>query len=375
MKNNIIKGLVFLFVALVTFISCERDIVKIESESAPITMDLSKETVFLDKKFPDNPVLTVSWEAAKFNVPVEISYKIEASKDDKFTNPYLLSTVKNSVKSETYTVDQVNKAAQAIGLVKDVAANMYIRVSSYVGASEGYLSTSNVTYVKVTPYELDYPTFYLVGGATYVGWTDSKAQLLYKNSNTSTIYTYLEGGSEFRFLGQQNWNPLNYSIDQAGIKDSYKYFKVVPSTIKKSDANDENMVFSGTTGIYKILINAAPGVQSMSITASPVAGYDFPEIYLVGSVNGWDPKNPTTMAKTGDGIYEATVKLDDNSEFKFIGQKDWGNLDWGNIGGTAGNTGFLGPKGDNSNIKFNGGGSNYKVTVNVKGGIYTIVKQ
>ena len=64
MKNNIIKGLVFLFVALVTFISCERDIVKIESESAPITMDLSKETVFLDKKFPDNPVLTVYWVSA-----------------------------------------------------------------------------------------------------------------------------------------------------------------------------------------------------------------------------------------------------------------------------------------------------------------------
>lgn len=373
MKNNIIKGLVFLFVTLVTFISCERDIVKIESESAPITMDLSKESVFLDKKFPDNPVLTVSWESAKFNVPVEISYKIEASKDDKFTKPYVLGTVKNSVKTETFTVNQVNKAAQAIGLVKDVAANMYIRVSSYVGTSEGYLSTSNVTFVKVTPYELDYPTFYIVGAACYIGWTDSKAQLLYKNSSTSTIYTYLEGGQSFRFLGQQNWNPLNYSIDQAGTREAYRYFKVVPSTIQQD--GEENMKFSGTTGIYKIYINAAPGVQTMNITASPVSGYDFPELYLVGSVNAWDAKNPITMTKTGDGVYEAVVKLDDNSEFKFIGQKDWGNLDWGNIGATAGNTGFLGPKGDNSNIKFNGGGNNYKVTVNVKGGIYTIIKQ
>jgi hypothetical protein len=40
----------------------------------------------------------------------------------------------------------------------------------------------------------------------------------------------------------------------------------------------------------------------------------------------------------------------------------------------TGNSGFLGPKGDNGNIKFAGDGSNYKITVNLKAGTYTIAK-
>ena len=48
--------------------------------------------------------------------------------------------------------------------------------------------------------------------------------------------------------------------------------------------------------------------------------------------------------------------------------------DRGNIA-TAGNSGFLAPKGDNGDIKFVGDGSSYKITVNLKGGIFTIKKQ
>ena len=374
MKNNIFKGVFLLLISLLGIISCsDREIVTIDNQSAPILMDVSKESVFLDKNFPDNPAFNVTWDVAKYTVPVQITYRIQVSADNKFTKPITLGTVASSGRTATYTNAQMNTAAQAIGLVKDVQGTMYIRVSSYLGNGESLTATSNVSMIKITPYELEYPTFHIVGAASYVGWNAGDAQVLYKSSSKSMIYTYLEGNQSFRFLGQKNWDPINYSIDQSGTKDNYKYFKQVSSNLIQD--GDENMKFTGTTGIYKITINAATGVQSLDVSASPIPTFDFPQIYIIGSINGWDAATAPAMTKVSPGVYEYTVKLESASEFKFLGQKSFGDLEWGNImKDNHGNSGFLGPKGDNGNIKFAGDGSNYKITVNLKAGTYTIAK-
>lgn len=374
MKNNIFKGVFLLLISLLGIISCsDREIVTIDNQSAPILMDVSKESVFLDKNFPDNPAFNVTWDVAKYTVPVQITYRIEVSADNKFTKPFVLGTVGNSARTATFTNAQMNTAAQTIGLVKDVAGTMYMRVSSYLGNGESLTSTSNVSMIKITPYELEYPTFYLVGAASYVGWNSVDAQVLYKSSSKSMIYTYLEEGQPFRFLGQQNWNPINYSIDLAGTRDNYRYFKQVSSNLVQD--GDENMKFTGTTGIYKITINAASGVQSLDVSASSIPTFDYSKIYIVGTINGWDAATAPAMTKVSPGVYEYTVKLESASEFKFLGQNAWGDIEWGNImKDNTGNSGFLGPKGDNGNIKFAGDGSNYKITVNLKAGTYTIAK-
>ena len=41
----------------------------------------------------------------------------------------------------------------------------------------------------------------------------------------------------------------------------------------------------------------------------------------------------------------------------------------------SGDSRFLGPKGDSGDIKFDGGGNTYKITVDIKAGVYTIVQQ
>lgn len=384
MKNNIFKGVFLLLISLLGIISCsDREIVTIDNQSAPILMDVSKESVFLDKNFPDNPAFNVTWDVAKYTVPVQITYRIEVSADNKFTKPFTLGTVASSGRTATYTNAQMNTAAQTIGLPKDIQGTMYIRVSSYLGNGESLTATSNVSMIKITPYELEYPTFHIVGAASYVGWNAGDAQVLYKSSSKSMIYTYLEGNQSFRFLGQKNWNPINYSIDQSGTRDNYKYFKQVSSNLIQD--GEENMKFTGTTGIYKITIDAATGVQSLDVSASAIPTFDFAQIYMVGSINGWDAASAPAMTQVLDstpahlpvpGLFEYTTKLDANAEFKFLGQKSFGDLEWGNIiKDNNGNSGFLGPKGDNGNVKFVGDGSNYKITVNLKAGTYTIVKQ
>ena len=377
MNKKIFNIIVFAVISILGLIACDdRNDSLIETKQAPIVLDLSTNKLVLDSNFPKNPALTVFWEATQYSVPTEIQYRVEASSDSNFTKPFTLTTLKESVRTSTFTAEQMNTAAVSIGLTPYVEGTMYIRVISYLGTNNSMVATSNITSLKITPYKLSYPDFYLVGEASYVGWNAGASQILYKSDNFSTIYTYLENGKNFRFLGQQGWDGTNYSINADGIRDSYKYFRQVSSNIIKAPGDEENMQFTGETGIYKVTIDADSEVKSLTAIASPIFGFDFPAVYLVGNVagNGWDETNAIAMTKVSEGKFEYVTTLSSDAEFKIIGQQSWGDLDWGNISET-GYTGFLGPKGDNGNIKFQGDGSSYKITVNLKGGIYTIVKQ
>lgn len=359
--------------AVFAVLACQdRETYTIENVAAPIMLDMSTQALTLDKYFPDNPALTLAWQVADYSQPTEISYKIETSATADFQKPHTLGVVKASQRTATYTVNQINTAAGILGLKPAEAGKMYFRVTSYLGEDEYIASTSNVTALTVTPYVLTYPDFYLVGAASYVGWTADKAQILYKSGSKSVIYTYLAGNEPFRFLGQQNWNPINYSMDVPAIRENYRYFKQVSSNIVADP--DENMKFTGTTGIYKLEIDAAAGVQKLEVTASPLS-YNYPNLYLVGSVNSWDAATAKAFTAKGDGVFELTAKLAADAEFKFIGQQSWGDLEWGNIlKDNNGYSGFIGPKGDNGNVKFAGDGGDYKITVNLKAGTYSIVK-
>lgn len=376
MKNNHIYKALFALLIVLGLASCDdRELVQVENTAAPIVMDLSAENIFLDKNYPDNPALNVSWTQAGYSTPVSINYKIEVAKDADFKTPYTLGTVAESVRTATFTVNQLNTAAQTIGLVKDVPGKMYIRVSSSLG--NGVLTAvSNVTSVMVTPYALTYPTFYLVGAASYIptpasapGWDAAAAQILYKKDNKSIIYTYMKPAN-FRFLGQQAWGPTNYSIDAPGTDAASRYFKQTSTNIIFGD--NENMKFTDPEGIYMLEIDADGTKQSLKATPSPL-GYKYDNLYLVGSMNGWSDTNAMPMTKVSEGVFEITTAVATDAEFKFLGQKSWdGALEWGHIlKDNNGNSGFLGPKGDNSNIVYKGAGGN-KITVNLKAGTYTI---
>ena len=369
MKHNHIIKAIFAFLIFLGLSSCDdRELIQVENNAAPIVMDLSAEHIFLDSNYPDNPALNVSWSQAGYTVPVEVNYKIEASKTEDFAAPFTMGTVAQSVRTATFTVSQLNTAAQTIGLVTDVEGKMYIRVTSSLG--NGHVSAiSNITSVMVTPYALEYPTFYLVGAASYVGWDSGKAQMLYKKDNKSYIYTYMKPES-FRFLGQQAWGPINYSIDAPGTDAANRYFKQTSPNIIFGD--HENMKFTDPEGIYLLEIDADGAVQSLTATPSTL-GYTNSDLFLVGSINGWDAANAIAMTKVEEGVFEVTATLATGDEMKFIGQQAWGNLEWGHIlKDNNGNSGFLGPKGDNSNIAYDGAPGTYKITVNLKAGIYTI---
>ncbi len=332
-----------------------------------ITSPASGSAFVLDSNTPSATVTTITWsDYATYGV--DVVYTVDAAKKGT-TDFKQLGTVTNDKVLEI-THNQLNQIAIDAGVNPDTEGELDVQVTASTTSTGGNITKTSATItIKVTPFLPEYPTFYLVGDASVVGWNAGSSLLINKNEQISKVYTYLENGKSFRFLGQQAWDPLNYSIDEEGINPAYRYFKTVSSNIVKD--GDENMKFTGATGIYKLEINADLATKSLEATASPIPGWSFGAVYIVGSINGWDAGNAFQMTNLGDGKYEYTTNIPDGAEFKFLGQKSWGDLDWGNISG-GGNSGYLGPKGDNGNISFNGGGNSHKISIDLKKGTYTI---
>lgn len=313
---------------------------------------------------------TITWNDYS-NYGVDVKYLVEVAKKGATTFTSLGEVT--NVKLLAVTNKDLNTAVVNAGAVMSQPNDIDVRVTASTTSTGGsiVLKSAVVTF-KVTPYQIDYPNFFLVGAASAAGWDAAGSINFYKHENISEIYTYLQP-EDFRFLGQADWSPINYSIDAAGIKDNYKYFKTVSSNVEKA-AGDENMKFTGTAGIYKVVIDADFGIKSLTVTPT-TASWDVPNIYLVGSLQGWNAAGAEVFNSIGNGKYEMIRQIPDNAEFKFLGQQDWSGKEWGNIHkDNAGNSGFIGINDDNSNIKFNGGDSFYTITVDLKRGTYKLVK-
>jgi hypothetical protein len=358
-----------LFIVALLVTSCEKDEDQAVLQNPSVSnLKADKTSLVLIKDNETQTAITFDWINPDYGVPVSQKNQLQiAIKGTSFANPKSVDLTDGVLKT-SYTVAEFNTILLDAGVVPDIATDVEVRLSSKLG--DYSTVNSNVITINVTPYMTAFPSFYLVGEASAVGWDAATAQLLYKKDNLSTIYTYLENGKEFRFLGQQAWAPLNYSLDVAGMTAGNRYFKTWSTNLEAALA--ENIKFTGVTGMYKVVIDADAAVKSITVSASPVNNWNPTNVYLVGTVNGWNVATAIPMTSLGNGKFEYTVALPAASEFKFLGQQSWGDLDWGNI--TAdGNTGYLGPKGSNGNIKFDGTGGNYKISVDVKMGTYKIL--
>ena len=345
-----------------------------------ITAPTAGASLVLNSADPTAIATTVTWNDYS-TYGVDVKYLVEVAKKGSTAFSSLGQVTipnpnpNNVTRSLAVSTKDLNTAALSSGALTNQANDMDVRITATTTSTGGSIMLkSAVVSFKVTPYQIDYPNFYLVGAATPSGWSDTGAQLLYKHDNVSEIYTYLQP-DQFRFLGQQAWDPLNYSIDDTRTKAENRYFKTVSSNVEFG--NDENMKFTGAEGVYKIEINADLGVKSLTVTPT-TAAWDIPNLYLVGSVQDtpWTPASALEFNTIGNGVYVLpAVLIPNTSEFKFLGQKSWDGKEWGNIGkDNAGNSGYIGPNGANGNIKFDGGGSYYEIRVDLKRGTYKLTK-
>lgn len=331
-----------------------------------ITSPTAGQSVVLDGANPTAIATIVKWNDYSYSVAA--NYTVEIA--PKGSTTWKVAGNTENTKQLSWTNFVLNDAVLKLGFPVGVASDLDVRVTVNTSSTGGTITkTSKIVSFKVTPYVPAFVDFYLVGGGTAVDWNAANAQMLYRNSEVAEIYTYFNNDGDFRFLGQQDWNPINYSLNAPAIKDAYKYFSTWSTNLAPS--GDENIKFSGNSGMYKISIDQ----NSKAITVTPSSNPTLPtNVYLVGSLQGWDATTALEMNQVGDGIYEYVIAIQADTEFKFIGQQGWTGLEWGNIH-SAGNSGFLGPNGDNNNIKYNGTGGMYKITANIKLGTYKVTPQ
>lgn len=360
MKNNHIFKAVFVLLILIGLSSCtDREIIKVDNSAAPIVMDLSAEHLFLDKNFPDNPALNVTWTQAAYTVPVEVAYKIEASATADFKTPIVLGTVAQSVRTMTFTVKQINEACKTLALPIDVEGMMFIRVTSSLGVNT-MAAVSNTTTVKVTPYATSptylYQDLYLIGAATAGGWDN-----LATNSNLLPLL--------------KTADPTKYTFTGYFKADGFKIIKVKGSWDAQyglgagagtlsTDGGSGNLS-APADGYYKLTIDIAALTYTFVPVTVPSATYT--SVSIIGTVNGnFDNDTELTQSTFDPHLWKKMGVNLKEGEFKFRANNSW-DVNWGT------NSEFFGiATQGGANIPLTGGWI-YDVYFNDATGNYTLI--
>lgn len=367
MKN--IKYILILLLATSLFSCDDEDITKInidEYKAPVVESSLNGTSYVLKKDTKDDLMVELKWSAANFSFNSAVKYDVLIDiEGNDFKDPILLKSVNSStdIVATEISQEEFNNWSKLKPLAPEAAHDLEVQIIASVHEDVDTLRSEKIT-LTVTTYldVIPSPQLYIVGDACAAGWDAANAIPLYKKEQFSTIFTYLEDSKNFRFLGQQGWNPLNYN---------YGTFETKPDYLTDGGGGDRNFGFHSETGIYKVVCDFDKSILTLEKTDYE---YDIPSLYLVGTINGWDADNAISMTKNGD-VFTHEMTLPDNAEFKFIGQQAWAPLEYANIkeaGDEVSN--ILGHSGNNNNIKFNGGDKTYIITASVKGGYFSIVE-
>ncbi|MCB2195018.1 MAG: SusF/SusE family outer membrane protein [Bacteroidetes bacterium] len=378
---NKIKYLLIVLIAAFIY-SCAED--DFENPPAPANFNnvaqvvvdgVDNDPAVLLKSKENDPWDTIAWIPAQLyeGEGLVTHYTVQIDEQgNNFASAIEFQSNSTSDTSIVITQGTLNSRLLANGFSPVQSYDLEYRIKSFVHKQLDSLY-SEVFSFTVTTYRPDVPvpeSLYLFGDATTVGWGADTSLAMYNDEDKYVVFTYLEKDKKFRFLKAQNTDDNTYDFDS---------FITIPETVKAAKDEDNNFIFKGNTGWYKIEADYITSTLSIAqhVVGSETYTYTYENLYLVGDYNSvdgeWDYDNAVAFTKVGEDLFTITRELKDASEFKFIGQQADGDLQWGNIG-EEGNSGILGPKDYNGDITFDGGNNSYIIEVNIKEGTYSLTK-
>ncbi|WNH11431.1 SusF/SusE family outer membrane protein [Thalassobellus suaedae] len=156
---------------------------------------------------------------------------------------------------------------------------------------------------------------YLVGN--HNGWDNATANAFTSNGNGGfEIQLDLSANDEFKFL------PTLGSWDGDWGED--------PNNPGKLIQNGEQNLKVLTAGTYIITVD----FPSLSITVKEFTAPD--NLYMVGSINGWDNGSAIPFYNDNNGVFSLTYDFNANDEFKFLPVLGSWDGDWGEDPSNAG---------------------------------------
>jgi len=192
------------------------------------------------------------------------------------------------------------KIASALSVKFDEANVVDVRVQTILGASIA-VQYSEIINITITPYftglsdEISIKGDALASDVMLVN-TDG----VFKNRVELTAST-------FRFFAEPSETNISYN---------YQYFDSRGYTIDPLlvNANDTEMNFSftGEEGAWDLILDT----NSKTIELVEVVAPD--NLYLIGSLTGWDPATAFPFHNNGDNTFTISAHLVDGDQFKFI---------------------------------------------------------
>lgn len=178
--------------------------------SAPVLENPAQNSYVLSSEQADAEFATFKWSQARYNVPVALRNILQLDKaGNNFAAPATLATTTDA--EAPIPVKDMNNILNRLGLEPGLAADVEIRLVSYLGSQDNHKEISNVLSLNITPYlagEISVPMLWTPGN--HQGWNPAEAANIY-SVNDDGIYTgyiYLDG--EFKFTSQPDWEGANY---------------------------------------------------------------------------------------------------------------------------------------------------------------------
>ena len=292
--------LALIVIAGVNSCNNDDDIYYVVQQPAPtftIEAPLGGTSIILDDTNVENTALTLIWEDTKNGS--DESYTIQyAIAGTEFATPINAGT--SDITNFSWTVLELNTIfLEQMRLQHSEESAIEVRIL----ASNG--EVSNTITLIVTPHVEAVSELYLNG--SFTSWDPALGIAMDMGEfNIFKITHEFVDGDEFNFIESNTSDDPKWQLTEAGSSSLTKYGGVD---------------VSGFVGKYDITVDLITNTITMVQILTP------DELFLVGSLTGWDPATSLPFAKDGD-IFTITIDLVDGDEFKFLPQNTGWDGDW-----------------------------------------------
>ena len=270
-------------------------------ENFTINAPAGGSTIVLDDTNVNNTALTLVWDDTANGS--DVTYNVEfAIRDTEFAAPIIGGTTESGIVNLSWTVAELN------GILLNqlrVPHSESALIETRVVASNN--SISNTITLVLTPHVVEVTELYVNSSAT--GWDPTQAiAMTMTDVNIFNTVIELVDGEEFNFIESNTNDDVVWQLVEAGLNDLTKF-------------GGSNISGLGA-GKFDITVDLIANTVSYEQILTP------DELFLVGSLTGWDPATSLPFDKNGD-IFTITIDLPDGAEFKFLPQNTGWDGDWG----------------------------------------------
>jgi hypothetical protein len=300
------------------------DLDSLFTDALPFTVTTYKDVPIPEELFLFGEATAVGWGA-----DTALAFIDDGGVFVKFA--YLENNMKFRFLKERDTTDNTYNYESIVNLPDNVAeagdANknfLFTGVTGWYKIEANYLTSSlNIQEYENNgfTYQYDYDKLYLVGSMS--GWDAGANPPQFEMTKLAEgVFSYditLPDASEFKFvLGNGGWSPNWANIKEKGN-----------SGIIGPEGFNDNIAFDGGGKTYRIIVDLKRAIYTLTeLKTLPQ------EIWLVGSINGWNNYGQY-LAAMGNDVHVGYQYLDNASEIKILVERSsWDGL-WG-AGATAG---------------------------------------